>query len=557
MSNADVNGVSRDRERNNKQGHRWQRWPISLALGIIPAALGALPLEAAERIDFEFGPLNFKIPIAPIEKFAKEGTVGSELDFFAGRLSPEDLKYARDYLQFRADFTQLQVAQFFYSSMGETLLSYLGDLIQTNNRHNGSRAIRAALILAAGSPEGLTPINFLRYFPTTGIRLNTNAILRVTNEIVQLTKTTNAMVSEISQIAAQEAKSEPPLDLSMLRDLRVPGTVNYAKQTITLKGVGRSDRTLIVDLYLPEVSSTAPLMAISHGLGSGRNEYEILAQLLASNGVAVAVLEHPGSDGERMQALFRGRAKEVFDASEFIDRPRDVTYVLDDLNQRFPGKLNLQQVGIVGHSFGGYTALAVAGATIDFEGLANDCSGGITSVNISLVLQCEALKLPRQDYDFKDKRIKLAIALNPVSRSIFGAKGMRQIDIPVVIASGSEDVVTPLVLEQVQPFTWLTTAERYLALGKGVQHVADIRSLIGTVSPSLGAILPPQPKDRVREQARAFIVAFAKVYIANQPEYRPYLQSSYAIAVTEESNAIRIIRSLSESQFDRIITSTK
>lgn len=302
------------------------------------------------------------------------------------------------------------------------------------------------------------------------------------------------MVTEISKIAATQAKSESPLDLAKMADLRLPGQVNFVLQTITLKDGSRSDRKLVADIYLPEISTVAPLMVVSHGLGSSRNEFTNLAKHLASYGIAVAVLEHPGSDGEYIKALFKGFEREVFNKNEFVDRPRDVTYLLDNLESRFPNKLNLQQVGIVGHSFGGYATLAVAGATIDFDGLERDCEAGVTSINVSLALQCQALKIPHQDYSFKDSRIKLAIALNPVSRSIFGAKGMRQIDISVVIGAGSEDVVTPLVLEQVQPFTWLTSSERYLALGKGVRHVSDVRSLISTFSPSLAAIVPHRLK---------------------------------------------------------------
>lgn len=113
---------------------RWQHWLAGLALGLIPATIGVLPLQAAERINFEFGPLDFKVPVKSIEIFAKEGKLDPELDFYIGRLSPEEQKYVREYLQFRADFSQVQVAQFFYSSMGEVLLSYVLPMTSHNWR---------------------------------------------------------------------------------------------------------------------------------------------------------------------------------------------------------------------------------------------------------------------------------------------------------------------------------------------------------------------------------------------------------------------------------------
>jgi predicted dienelactone hydrolase len=87
----------------------------------------------------------------------------------------------------------------------------------------------------------------------------------------------------------------------------------------------------------------------------------------------VAVSEHPGSDAKQLQALLSGRADEVTSPREFIDRPLDVKYLLDELtrlSQSEPGfqeRLNLQQVGVIGQSFGGYTVLALAGAKLNFQ----------------------------------------------------------------------------------------------------------------------------------------------------------------------------------------------
>jgi predicted dienelactone hydrolase len=41
-------------------------------------------------------------------------------------------------------------------------------------------------------------------------------------------------------------------------------------------------------------------------------------------------------------------------------------------------RLNLQQVGVIGHSHGGYAALSLAGATINFELLRRDANAIIS-----------------------------------------------------------------------------------------------------------------------------------------------------------------------------------
>lgn len=200
--------------------------------------------------------------------------------------------------------------------------------------------------------------------------------------------------------------------------------------------------------------SPAPVLVISHGLGADRTNFATLAQHLASHGFAVAALEHPGSNGQQLQNLMRGAAKEAADPSEFINRPMDVSYLLDELGRfnrsslLLQGRLNLQQVGVLGHSFGGYTALALAGAELNFTQLQQACHPGnnITPglANISLLLQCLALDLPmKKTYRLQGRRIRAVFAMSPISSSIFGQKGLRQIQVPVMLIAGSHDAIKP------------------------------------------------------------------------------------------------------------------
>ncbi len=75
--------------------------------------------------------------------------------------------------------------------------------------------------------------------------------------------------------------------------------------------------------------------------------------------------------------------------NEFINRPLDVKFLLDELENRDKSdpsiQLNLQQVGVIGQSFGGYTALALAGASLNKEQLQKDCQKLNDSLNVSLL----------------------------------------------------------------------------------------------------------------------------------------------------------------------------
>jgi predicted dienelactone hydrolase len=77
-----------------------------------------------------------------------------------------------------------------------------------------------------------------------------------------------------------------------------------------------------------------------------------VASHLASHGFAVALPDHIGSNGDYRAALFAGLTHDYFAASDFLNRPLDVTFLLDELARtnvsQYAGKLNLEQVAIAG-----------------------------------------------------------------------------------------------------------------------------------------------------------------------------------------------------------------
>jgi predicted dienelactone hydrolase len=288
------------------------------------------------------------------------------------------------------------------------------------------------------------------------------------------------------------------------------------------------------------------VIVISHGLGSDRETFAYLATHLASYGFAVAVPEHPGSNAQQIQALINGLANQVTPPSELTDRPLDIKFLLDELKRSFGGQLNLQQVGIVGQSFGGYTALALAGAKINYEQLQKDCAPTNESLNLSLLLQCRALELPPSPYELQDRRVKGAIAIDPVGSSIFGESQFSQIKVPLMLVAGSDDTVAPALAEQIQPFTWLTTPNKYLVLLRGGTHFSTLAESTG------GIPVPPQalgPSPEVaQEYMRALSVAFFKTYIANDLDYRSYLSASYAQFISQDTLPLSLIQSLTQNQ---------
>lgn len=413
---------------------------------------------------------------------------------------------------------------------------------------NGKYALRGAIVQAAFDlEEGLTLLNVLRKF-STDVQFQGELLLGLVQEVDKVVKGTEAFTEAMATLSKAEAALETPVDFAQLPNIQKAGNLGFTKQILNLTDSQRN-RSFYVIVYKPQQwrEGKTPVVIISHGLASNPESFEDLAQYLASYGFVVAMPQHPGSDTQQAKALLEGYSREVFDLQEFINRPQDISYVIDELERRnqveFGGRLDLENVGVGGHSFGGYTALAVAGATIDFDYLQKICDRLYGGLNTSLLLQCRALDLPRENYNFRDPRVKAVIGANPVNSGIFGQKGLSEIQIPILLISGNYDPATPAVFEQLRSFIWLTTPDKSLVLAEGQAHV-DFSELDGGISKVLDSVPDltlPEPS-LLKGYLQPTVLSFFEVHIANNEEYKPYLSSAYFayLSANEDFQVYRI-----------------
>jgi len=530
--------------------------PKYLGLFAFTAVCTAAPALGAERIYVTYGPVEVSVPIESLALFAKEGQIDSNLDGFAQYANESQLADIRSALQAKAEISQVTIAQFLYTPQGEVLLRRLGRLIQTKARQPGFYAIRAALILAASDPEGLTIVNVMRKFPTYGIRIDIARGLGIANELTSLINRSNQTIAGIAQLSEAQAALQSTIPPAVRLQPQLPGPYTWQKSSVTLTSPNR-DRTFNMDIYLPQRSrQPAPVVVISHGLGSDRISFQYLAKHLASYGFAVAVPEHPGSNAQQIQNLVTGRSNQLAAPAEFINRPLDIKDLLDYLTKlsttdpAYQGQLDLQRVGVIGQSFGGYTALALAGAGINFAQLENDCELENETWNLSLLLQCRARGLERNQYNFSDPRIKAAIAINPIVSSILGETNLSKIKIPVMLIAGSADTVAPALLEQIQPFTWLTSPNKYLVVMNNGTHFSTIEESPQSLFLPPAEAIGPEPA-LARRYVSALSLAFMESFLNNKSNFRPYLEPSYALSISEDTLGLRILRSLTPQQLQQ------
>lgn len=521
---------------------------------------------AAERIYTFFSALEISISVSALENYAKNGVINDELAVYQQYLPPKKFQELQGILITPVKVSPVVVSQFLYTPQGEFLLHRLAKAIKPDSRQSehGFFALRSALIAASAEPEGLTLLNLLRKYPHNSIRIDLKRSFAIAGELEKVVKESNQAIAAVTKKSNMEAASiSKPLNFLGLADLRGQGKFHARKHTLRLFDSTRQ-RLLLTDVYIPDVHSPTSVIVISHGLGTDSSNFEYLAQHLASHGLAVVVPNHPGSDAKQLQSSLHQQASEVIEPEEFQHRPLDVKYVLNQLEKlnqsdaRFHHRLNLQQVGIFGHSLGGYTALALAGAKINFAQLAQDCQPEVLhkTWNMSLLFQCSALALKnksRPEYNLHDERIKAAIAVNPITSSIFGEAGLSQIKIPVMMVGSSDDTVAPALYEQIQPFSWFTNTHKYLVMLLGGTHFSPI----GDGNPSSQQI--PLPADVVGDasQARYYMnvlsLPFFQTYVAGKSQYSPYLNAAYTNTISNDSLGLSIVQSLSQTELAKAL----
>jgi predicted dienelactone hydrolase len=160
------------------------------------------------------------------------------------------------------------------------------------------------------------------------------------------------------------------------------------------------------------------------------------------------------------------------DPREFLRRPRDVKAVLDGLeNGQIPGAEGLPARGLtfIGHSWGGTTALQLAGARSLQATLWQACKNtNNPDRNLSWVLQCTFLPAAT-GASLADPRIVRVVAVSPPQALIF-ATGLVDLQKPVLLISGSSDIVVPVHPEALDPFHLYPLDRSQLVLVEGGTH---------------------------------------------------------------------------------------
>jgi predicted dienelactone hydrolase len=486
----------------------------------------------AEKIDFNYSLLGFKLQVKDLAAFADAGEVNDSLNYYFRYIPGKQTQALRKFLRQSYDVDPVLVYRYSRTSVGIKMLQRIGEIIQLPGNINGFYGLRAALVQTAQSPEGINFVDFLQRFPTD-IHLNLEELLQLAKQVAQAEENTKEFIANLSpKIEPKNIQKNP-----QFRDLSQPGKYQGTKHTLEFYDHQR-DRHLVTDLYLPQnKTDKIPIIVVSNGLGAKRDRFEKLARYLVSHGFGVVIPNHPGSDHDRQKAFVQGLYHENFDATEFVDRPLDISYILDQLEQlngdRFKHQLNLEQVGFFGYSIGGTTGLSLAGAEFDLTQLAQDCAQPLNLMNISILYQCRALELPSHQPSLKDDRIKAAYMFVPFGNSLFGKLKQNKISIPIMFQVVDQDFLTSLLAEQIPLFNSVGK-NNYLVISEKLPHS---NVTLSTEAQSSQA----EVAQVARTYQNLLSLVFFQSYIAQDSSYIAYLSSAYLQAIAQKPYNLHLL----------------
>jgi len=194
-----------------------------------------------------------------------------------------------------------------------------------------------------------------------------------------------------------------------IKNISFPVLVHYPTREIS-KPISFGPYTMDVSPDAVMIDGKFPLVIISHGNGGSHLLYRTISTYLAKNGYIVAMPEHYGNNRNN---------NTLENTTENLEtRPRHVSLTIDFLlsNTWFNENIEQNKIGVIGHSMGGYTALALA--------------GGIPRTKEGVVIEV-----------VPDFRIKAIVLLAPGAG--WFVNSLEKVTIPILMMTAEYDPITP------------------------------------------------------------------------------------------------------------------
>ena len=315
--------------------------------------------------------------------------------------------------------------------------------------------------------------------------------------------------------------------------------VDFTRPTAAYRDYpGAASRTLVSDVWYPagpeeESAPPYPLIVFSHGLSAFRNQSDYLTEHLASHGYVVVSADYP------LTGLSAPSGLHVYDV---LNQPGDISFLIDTLTSLSQdpastlfGLVDGENVGAIGHSYGGLTTVLVSHAP-----------------------------------DLRDTRIKASLPLSPFD-CLLDEDFFAESEVPILFMGGNIDLITMFESNLRKPFNFANSPKYLVEINGGIhmgfissdvtmgmekmgfealsamirEGIVSARSMVD-IGIALGGDLngcmdiiyliegdPPEydiePIDsaRQREISLIYSTAFFGIYLKNQDTWRPILSEGF------------------------------
>jgi predicted dienelactone hydrolase len=186
------------------------------------------------------------------------------------------------------------------------------------------------------------------------------------------------------------------------------------------------------------IQDKLPLIILVHGTSGNWKNLTWLGSKLVKKGAIVVAANHPGS------TTGDASPQTVIQA---WNQPKDVSFILSELlSSSFSKHIDTNNISIIGSSLGGYTALALAGAKLEFEKFPafskshNDVSStyfrpALDIINDEFILNA--------NQSHTDLRVNKAIALVPGFVEVMQSESLNNLNAPTLIIGAELDENIP------------------------------------------------------------------------------------------------------------------
>ncbi|MBS0057435.1 alpha/beta hydrolase [Yersinia sp. Marseille-Q3913] len=173
-----------------------------------------------------------------------------------------------------------------------------------------------------------------------------------------------------------------------------------------------------------------PLIVLSHGSGGNNTSLAWLADKLVQQGMVVVAANHPGSTtGNSIPAQ----------SAQLWLQTEDLSFVISALqsDNRWKSVFENQPIGVIGHSKGGYSAIAALGATLSLPHFIAGCQQQPEQPNCQFYTQAgvklSTLSMEKFEGNYVDKRLRFAIALDPAMVPFYQNSSLHHLSAPLLL----------------------------------------------------------------------------------------------------------------------------